>query len=248
MPGQKSKVGRASRLMNAAKLAFVLTTSAMSVSVTGCGGLQMASNSWSYNSAWNNFIVKHRNQGMAIKAWHRRKHHFCNEEYMDAFCDGFIAGYLAVADGGGDPCTPSFAPRQYWSWEYQSGEGQRKVASWFAGFPHGARAAEEDGVGNWSQLQTSYGVQNEYCQAGLLGENQHPGMYPMPEREAAGKTFAEQKANQAANPDKPAPEAIPGTPVESTGESQPPIDLTPPAEVGSSGRSSLQPGTSRLVR
>ncbi len=57
----------------------------------------------------------------------------------------------AVADGS-DGCTPSFPPNTYWGWRYQSAEGQAKVAAWFSGYPHGARAAEEDGVGNWTQI------------------------------------------------------------------------------------------------
>jgi hypothetical protein len=208
--------------------------------------MQVAENNWNYNSTWNGFIMKHRNNGMAIKAWHRRKHQFCNEAYLDAFCDGFRAGYMSVANGG-DACTPAFAPREYWGWEYQSAEGQRKVAAWFAGFPHGCRAAEEDGVGNWSQLQTSYGVQKEYGQAGLLAENQHPGMYPMPEPAPAAKAYADQKANQVLVPNTIAPESVPGAPVDAT-QSQPPLDLSPAAEAADTDRSSYQPGTSRLVR
>ena len=70
-------------------------------------------------------------------------------------------GYEAVA-GGKDGCTPALTPQQYWSWQYQNAEGQGKAAAWFAGYPHGARAAEEDGIGNWSQIQTSANIQSEY--------------------------------------------------------------------------------------
>ncbi len=153
---------------------------------------------------------------MATKAWHRRKHAFCNHNHLAEMCAGFEAGYLSVADGG-DGCTPAFAPREYWGWEYQTAEGQRKVAAWFEGFPHGCRAAEEDGIGNWTQIQTSYGVQKEYHQAGLMAENQQPGMYPMPEAVLPGQLSvqkADAKAYLEGNPatspsDSPILEPIP---------------------------------------
>ncbi len=175
--------------------AFLVTASV--AELPGCGTMQVAQDSYRYNSAWNSFVMKHRNQGLASKAWHRRKHHFCNEEHLDCLCDGFRAGYMSVAEGG-DGCTPAFPPREYWGWEYQSAEGQRKVSSWFAGYPLGCKAAEEDGVGNWSQIQTSYGIQREYHQAGLLAPNQAPGMYPMPEAVPAGQAYLEQQSATAA--------------------------------------------------
>ena len=85
-----------------------------------------------------------------------------------------------MASEGGDGCNPAFPPRQYWGWKYQSSEGQAKVASWYAGYPHGARAAEEDGIGNWTQIQTSTNVQKNFSDSGKLGPGQTPGMYPMP--------------------------------------------------------------------
>jgi hypothetical protein len=53
------------------------------------------------------------------------------------------------------------------------------VAAWFAGYPHGARAAEEDGIGNYYQVQTSANVQHQYAQHGLL-DPAYQGIYPVP--------------------------------------------------------------------
>jgi hypothetical protein len=85
---------------------------------------------------------------------------------------------MQVADGG-DGCTPAFPPREYWGWKYQSHEGQARVAAWFSGFPHGARAAEEDGIGNWYQIQTSSNIQKQYSEHGLL-PSEYNGIYPVP--------------------------------------------------------------------
>jgi len=48
-----------------------------------------------------------------------------------------------------------------------------------AGYPHGARAAEEDGVSNWSQLQMSPALQSQYQH-----KKQAASMPPLP----AGQT------------------------------------------------------------
>lgn len=85
---------------------------------------------------------------------------------------------MDVADGG-TGCVPTFPPREYWGWKYQSCEGQARVAAWFAGYPHGARAAEEDGIGNYYQIQTSANIQHQYSQHGLM-DPAYQGIYPVP--------------------------------------------------------------------
>ena len=119
----------------------------------------------------------HRNRSSASKAWHCRKHHFCNEKYLKEFSQGFKAGYLGVSDGG-TGCTPAFPPREYWGWKYQSCEGQARVAAWYSGYPHGSRAGEEDGNGHWTQIQSSSSIQQQYAQNGMLNQSAS-GMYPI---------------------------------------------------------------------
>jgi hypothetical protein len=139
-------------------------------------------------------MMGYRNEGMAHKAWHSRKHQFCREKHLHEFFEGFLAGYAAVADGS-DGCTPAFPPRNYWGWRFQSPEGQEKVAAWFAGFPHGARAAEEDGIGAWTQIQTSTNVQQRLADQGMLGPGQSVGMYPMPAAQSVA-AYNAKKAKQ----------------------------------------------------
>ncbi|TWU54609.1 hypothetical protein Poly51_33280 [Rubripirellula tenax] len=102
----------------------------------------------------DDFMIGYRNRALAEKAWHCRKDQFCNQRNEREFRDGFMKGYMEVAEGG-NACTPAIAPSQYWGWRYQSANGQGAVNAWFQGFPQGARAAEEDGVGHWSQIGTS---------------------------------------------------------------------------------------------
>lgn len=144
----------------------------------GCTALSNLQENLSYNDAWSEWVIGQRNAAWSARAWHLRKHHFCNEKYLDDFCSGFRSGYIDVASGS-NGCTPAFPPQEYWGWKYQSAEGQGRVAAWFAGYPHGARAAEEDGVGHFSQIQMSSTVYNEYNQAGFAGPTSQ--IYPMPE-------------------------------------------------------------------
>jgi hypothetical protein len=144
----------------------------------GCTALSSLQENLSYNDSWSEWVIGQRNAAWAARAWHLRKHHFCNEKYLDDFCAGFRAGYMDVASGS-NGCTPTFPPREYWGWKYQSAEGQGRVAAWFSGYPHGARAAEEDGVGHFSQIQMSSTAFNEYNQAGFAGPDAQ--IYPMPE-------------------------------------------------------------------
>jgi hypothetical protein len=161
------------------RLFMVLVLSSAATQFVGCTAWTGLNNSWKYNGYWNQTMMGHRIKTSASRAWHCRKHHFCNQKYLKEFAAGFKAGYTDVADGG-TGCTPAFPPREYWGWKYQSCEGQARVAAWFSGYPHGARAAEEDGIGNWTQIQTSSAIQQQYAQNGMLQQN-YAGIYPIPE-------------------------------------------------------------------
>ena len=161
------------------RFAVLVLAGSATVPFAGCTAMTGLNNTWQYNGYWNQTMMGHRNKTSASKAWHCRKHHFCNEKYLREFSQGFKAGYMEVADGG-TGCTPAFPPREYWGWKYQSCEGQARVAAWYSGFPHGARAAEEDGIGNWTQIQTSSNIQQQYAQHGMLNQSAN-GIYPIPQ-------------------------------------------------------------------
>lgn len=145
---------------------------------SGCTLVHNAHKACTQNESWNEAVVVMRNRAWATKAWHKRKHHFCNERYINDFAAGFRQGYEDVANGS-NGCTPATPPRSYMTWEFQSAEGHARTAAWFQGYPQGARAAEEEGVGNYYQLQLSTGLQSEYQRAGVLPEGSH--IYPIPD-------------------------------------------------------------------
>lgn len=175
---------------------------------SGCTTIHNGYEALTNNGAWNDTMIVLRNRSFSAKAWHRRKHNFCREKYINDFCAGFRSGFEDVA-GGSDGCTPAFPPKEYWSWEFQSAEGQARTAAWMAGYPHGARAAEEDGAANWTQLQMSTGLQAQYQQTGTF---EHQGaLYPIPgngdQSHSMGQPYV--ITDQA-----PTTEAIPPVPLE----------------------------------
>jgi hypothetical protein len=127
----------------------------------GCSLLQGVRDYAQYNDETDSFVVGWRNYVWANKAWHARKACYVGEQYWEDFGDGFRAGYRDAAFGG-NGCPPPLPPRKYWSWKYQSPEGQAKMAAWFSGYPHGARAAEEDCAGNWRQIPVSHVIEQQY--------------------------------------------------------------------------------------
>lgn len=160
------------------KAAVVAALTLMTLSTAGCSVVHNGYTAMSKNNSWNDTVVVLRNRSHSAKSWHRRKQNFCNERHCQDFCNGFRAGYEAMASGS-DGCTPAFPPSEYWSWEYQSGEGQARTSAWFSGYPHGVRAAEEEGHANWNQIQMSAGLQNQLQNAGIMT---HQGaVYPIPD-------------------------------------------------------------------
>ncbi len=162
LPAKKLAKGRG-------KAAIVAVLTLMSISTTGCSVMHNGFTAMTNNNSWNDTVVVLRNRSYSAKAWHRRKQNFCNERHNQDFCNGFRAGYEAVCNGL-DGCTPAFPPSEYWSWEYQSGEGQARTSAWFIGYPHGVRAAEEEGNANWRHLQMSPGMQSQYQNAGVMSQ------------------------------------------------------------------------------
>lgn len=164
---------------------------------TGCTLMHNAHKAMTHGSSWNEGVVVMRNRNWSSMAWHKRKHRFCGQRHMTDYCSGFRKGYEDVA-GGSNGCTPAFPPQDYWGWEYQSGEGQARTSAWFAGYPEGARAAEEDGIGNWTHLQVG-GMQ--------------PSTTQTTGAQASGGTVTPTPtSNSLPNPASPARTIIPGQP------------------------------------
>jgi hypothetical protein len=123
--------------------------------LTGSSGCSMLSNAYKQVKKCecvDDFMISYRNKVFAQRAWIREKHCHSNQPFLDEYKEGFFAGYIDVASGG-NGCLPCTAPSQYWGWKYQSPGGQSAINAWYAGFPMGVKAAEQDGLGNWSQVR-----------------------------------------------------------------------------------------------
>jgi len=122
-----------------------------------------------YNDTTDDFVMGWRNRVWSRQAWHARKAQFVGHQELGAFGEGFRDGYRDVASGG-NGCPPPVPPRKYWSWRYQTAEGQCKVAAWYEGFPYGAQAAAEEGAGEHQQIQVSHAIVLQYSPQFLNGE------------------------------------------------------------------------------
>jgi len=101
------------------------------------------------------FMVDYRNKAWSARAWLCSKHQFRGHRHLSDLEAGFRQGYADVA-AGGNGCTPAICPQSYWGWQYQSADGQQRMNAWFEGYPLGVKAAEEDGIGHWRQVATSF--------------------------------------------------------------------------------------------
>lgn len=172
------------------KAAIVAALTLVTLTTTGCSVVHNGYSAVSKNGSWNDTVMVLRNRSYSAKSWHRRKQNFCNEKHASDFRNGFRAGYEAVCSGS-DGCTPAFPPSEYWSWEYQSGEGQARTSAWFAGYPQGVRAAEEEGTANWHQVQMSASLQSQLQNTGMMT---HQGaVYPIPD--TSGQPYGQPGAN-----------------------------------------------------
>ena len=130
--------------------------------LSGCQATEGIRNQLAYSDACNDLIVGWRNRVWSSQAWHENQELAADQRFPGDFEAGFLDGYAAAGQGS-DGCPPPIPPRKYWSWKYQTPEGQGKVAAWYAGWPHGARAAEEDGTTTWSQIQVSHQIEQQYA-------------------------------------------------------------------------------------
>ncbi|MEL6109093.1 MAG: hypothetical protein AAFU85_24060 [Planctomycetota bacterium] len=131
--------------------ALLLGVAALMIASTGCSWVKGARRYLQRTEYLDEFMIAHRNRALAAKAWYREQDCYCNERYLNEFKAGFLQGYADIANGA-DGCAPCVAPSQYWGWKYQSPGGQAAVDAWFAGYPIGVKAAEQDGVGHWGNV------------------------------------------------------------------------------------------------
>lgn len=122
-------------------------------------------NALAYNSASDDLVTGWRDHVWAKRAYNRRVANLPVGRFESVFREGFIDGYHNVAQGG-NGCQPAMPPRKFWSWKYQTAEGQCKVQAWYQGWSYGAKAAEEDGIGFYREIQVSGALEQSLKQYG----------------------------------------------------------------------------------
>ena len=182
-------------------LAWVFTLAIVLLSCcSGCSTLQGVRNYIAYNDTQNDFVIGWRNRVWSIQAWHMEREKYRDHPYLPEFGDGFRTGFRDVA-AGGNGCPPVVPPRKFWSWRYQSPEGQAKVAAWFEGYPVGAMVAERNQAGEFSDIQVSYSIEAQYSPRFRAGEL--PGLPPPT---YSPETLPQPQSTTPAPHDSPGPE------------------------------------------
>ena len=197
--GRRSALGLRNRVPRVRRAWIATCLGAMLLGFSGCSsvsnGLDIAIAD--IHECIDESMTDYRNRAMAEEAWIRIRHCYHDDQYHRDFKKGFVAGYMDVA-AGGDGCTPATAPSEYWGWKYQSSAGRAAINAWFQGYPLGAKAAEQDGVGNWREininLKTPAPLDPMSLQSGGL-----PG-HPIPYVEGAEAIPAPLPAPSTTNP------------------------------------------------
>jgi hypothetical protein len=190
---------------------------------SGCAQFEGVQNVIEYNDFVDDFVLGWRGSAWASRSWREREPQFYGHPHLKDFGEGYRQGYRDVA-AGGIGCPPALPRRRYWSWRYQTGEGQQKVAAWFEGYPHGARAAEEEGANRWREIQVSASIEAQYSPH-FQNPSLHGSGVPAADEPPAYGTPAEVYPEEILRPDA-YPANVPPPP----GISSPPPEFGPAIE------------------
>lgn len=118
--------------------------------MTGCGTVSYLS---STTRPMDSLFIGYRDHVWANRAYNMA-HRGQSRPLMSHHRKGFVAGYCDVCRGG-DGYVPALPPDEYWSYEYQSSQGQECVRAWFDGYPAGVAAARQTGVDRFRDVYVS---------------------------------------------------------------------------------------------
>lgn len=128
---------------------------------SGCSPIRGVRDQWAYSNGLYQTTSRMRIGWRAHQAWTKYSPQFLDEPCLGDFAAGFKQGYHDVANGE-DGCPPPVPPRKYWSARFENPEGQSCIAAWFAGYPHGARAAFQDRAGEFRVIRPSDPLQQRH--------------------------------------------------------------------------------------
>jgi len=128
---------------------------------SGCAQVKGLQDQLSYNDGLYQLTTRWRSSARAGCAWKRHAAEFCGQPYLRDFGAGFRQGYVDVANGE-DGCPPPLPPRDYWASGCDTGEGQCRSEAWYAGYPCGVQAAEQDAAGVFRPIRPSTQIRQAY--------------------------------------------------------------------------------------
>jgi len=108
-----------------------------------------------YCEPLDDLIASSRSRTFANSAWVELKQNHPEQDYSPDYETGFKSGFAHYLYAGGTGGLPPVPPRPYWRSRYQTPEGYLAVQDWFAGFRHGAAAAQESGYRQWMTVPFS---------------------------------------------------------------------------------------------
>lgn len=120
----------------------------------GCVPLRGLKDQFHYTNSIYEASNQIHNRLRADRVWRRESRAYSDEPHFKDFGAGFRQGYFDVACGE-NGCPPPLPPRTYWRRHYETPEGQEQIAAWYAGYPHGVRAAEQDLAGAFHLIRSS---------------------------------------------------------------------------------------------
>ena len=93
----------------------------------------------------DNLVAAIRNRNLADAAWAEARKDSPGYAYSADYVCGFKDGYADYLDANGAVAPPLLPPQHYWTTHYQSPEGHKAIEDWYAGYYHGATAAQASG-------------------------------------------------------------------------------------------------------
>ena len=77
------------------------------------------------------------------------------DAFPSAYADGFKDGFVDYLQYGGSGQPPYMLPKRFWGPHYRTAAGYQAIEQWFAGFRHGAAAAQQSGYRQWATLPSA---------------------------------------------------------------------------------------------
>ena len=92
---------------------------------------------------------------LALQVWQQEALHWPEMAALPDYTLGFRDGFVDYVYAGGTGEPPPVPPRHFWNVALRAPDGRQRVAQWFAGYRHGARAARDGGFRQLGTVDSS---------------------------------------------------------------------------------------------